>query len=272
MRKIGMVCGLGASLALAGCAGFDVAKAKGMTPKDEAFAKALHAGYVQFGQHEYDERDMGDADRFARRAITAASGQHVDPENLSERNLPPEMVGPLGEARDRLMAALDDGGRTLVPELAAQAQTQFDCWMEEQEENFQVDDIARCRNGFEAAMAEIAKRVKPLPVPPTVLFELGSDKLTSEGRKAIEAIATAYREHQPGSVLVDGHTDRAGTNDRNAALSMRRADAVAKGLKAAGVPDKAVAIEFFGEERPKVQTADNIPEQRNRRVEVLFQR
>ena len=40
------------------------------------------------------------------------------------------------EARTRLMAVLTDDNRKALPAQASLAQTAFDCWMEQQEENF----------------------------------------------------------------------------------------------------------------------------------------
>src|SRR3546814_15175491 len=39
--------------------------------------------------------------------------------------------------------------------------------MEQQEENFQPDDIAACRDRFEAAMAILEEEEAPAPPPPT---------------------------------------------------------------------------------------------------------
>ena len=52
----------------------------------------------------------------------------------------------LSGARSRLIAAFGAGARKRAPKQAAEAQLRFDCWMQEQEENFQPDDIdAPCR-------------------------------------------------------------------------------------------------------------------------------
>ena len=43
----------------------------------------------------------------------------------------------------------------------------YDCWVQEQEENFQPDDIARCRDGFLAAMEEVEAQW-PQPAEPAI--------------------------------------------------------------------------------------------------------
>ncbi len=51
---------------------------------------------------------------------------------------------------------------------AANAQVMFDCWMQEQEENFQPPDIARCRDGFSAAIAAVEATIPFEPIPASV--------------------------------------------------------------------------------------------------------
>ena len=68
-------------------------------------------------------------------------------------------------------AEFADGDYTDSDFFAARAQVMFDCWMQEQEENFQTDHIAACRNRFFAALEEVQKAVEPpapsvLPVQP----------------------------------------------------------------------------------------------------------
>ena len=54
---------------------------------------------------------------------------------------------------ERLTVAMAKGGALKAGKHAAAAQTSFDCWMQEAEENFQPKDIAACRNNFYGAMS-----------------------------------------------------------------------------------------------------------------------
>ncbi len=49
---------------------------------------------------------------------------------------------------------------------------------------------------------------------------------------------------------------------------MRRADAVAAALAAAGIAPRAVATSSRGESEPRVPTADGVREAQNRRAEI----
>ena len=122
--------------------------------KGPAFIQGLRAGYLAEADNEYKDYDFGDYDHFARKTVTSAKGLNVQPDLVSLRELAPEHVDELTAARARLMAGLDGDGRRKAPFAMARAQVAFDCWLEQQEEN-DIDDIARCKAAFEAAMAEV---------------------------------------------------------------------------------------------------------------------
>lgn len=126
-------------------------------PPQSAFLTALSREYTTLGDMERDEYDWPDTSRFYLRAIDAKSGNRVDPEPLEARDLTEADIKLLGPARLRLMEALGQGARALTPDAAARAQAGFDCWMQEQEEGHQPDDIAACRKQFDTAMAEVEK-------------------------------------------------------------------------------------------------------------------
>ena len=70
--------------------------------------------------------------------------------------------------------------------------------------------------------------------------------------------------------IVGGHADRSGTEAYNQGLSEQRARNVARALVARGVPAPALDVQWFGESRPRIQTADGVREPQNRRVEIVF--
>ena len=148
----------GAAVALAGCAGTQLDRARGLEASGSEFTQQLYAGYMARSQSEFSEADYADSDSFALRARRAAGGEDVMPEEISMRGLPAEEEPALSEPRQRPMAALDCGGRDRFPALAADSQVSFDCWMQDQEENFQPDDIASCRDSFNSALADLDRK------------------------------------------------------------------------------------------------------------------
>ncbi len=148
---------------LAGC-GVQLEVAEEAEPKGTDFSKSLYEGYLELSRDEYQEGDYRDSDTFAERAITAAGGAAPQPESLSARTLPADQVSLLAEARDRLLGLLQEGGIERLPQEAAKAQIKFECWMQEQEENRQPDDIAACRTDFFDAMASLETELAPKSV------------------------------------------------------------------------------------------------------------
>jgi outer membrane protein OmpA-like peptidoglycan-associated protein len=109
-----------------------------------------------------------------------------------------------------------------------------------------------------------------------VNFETNSDAIRpgEEPKLAasLELIRAAIAEHQdlgPITLFIAGHTDTRGSADHNLDLSRRRARAIGRWFKshAVGVP---VAYEGFGENSLKVKTADEVDEERNRRVDYVL--
>ncbi len=279
------------ALFVAGCGWGKVDTMKDMTPTGSKFYKALYSEYVKVGDREAKEDDWNNAVKFADRAIKSASGGPVYPEAIEARDLPKNTVGDLTHARNRLTAALIRSGRKKAPKDAAHAQVMFDCWMEEQEENHQPKDIAKCRAAFEKSLAKVQKALKkkkkkkkkrkakampaPKPAPKPekanfiVYFDFDGAKITAKGRAVIGQALSWSKARGPGEISVTGHTDRAGANSYNAKLSERRAEAVADALIDGGV---YVGLLFktgaSGETAPAVATADGKREARNRRVKI----
>ena len=274
-------------LVLVGCdlAGTKLEKAQRVEPKGSTFDVSLYQEYIDLSSSEYNEGDYGDSDNFATRAIQSGTGGTVAPEEISARRLPENKAGELTSARQRLVGALGKGAAEKVPAEAARAQTGFDCWMQEQEENFQPDDIEACRSRFFAALEyiedamkpkPIAKKVEPPAAPPPaselylVYFDLDNAELSEAAKAVLETASSAARKLKGMTVTVSGHTDLAGTADYNMELSKRRAMAVSEVLIKGGVASAAVKAEAFGQTLPAIITADGVAESGNRRVEILL--
>lgn len=278
---------------LAGCgATFDYDALRAADARGPGFSAALGRQYKDFALFETDQMmDWPDAAHFGGKALDATAGSVPEPEKLADWRLPKARVGELTAARARLVAALAGGAGERWPETAAVAQARFDCWIEQQEENWQWDDIAACRDGFHGAIDEIEqaiassdaaarKNLQPAalrtenPVDPTlpraylVLFDFDSDQLTGDGLDAVNAVAEAARDGQGVRIVVSGHADRAGPEPYNEGLSWRRAETLSHALIDAGVSPKLITVNAFGERRPLVATPDGIREPRNRRVEI----
>jgi outer membrane protein OmpA-like peptidoglycan-associated protein len=102
----------------------------------------------------------------------------------------------------------------------------------------------------------------------TLYFQFESDELTAESRALMREILSAVKERFMPEVAVVGHTDTMGTTSANVQLGLKRATTVRNLLVAAGLDSSLIELISHGEGEPIVRTADEIPEPRNRRVEI----
>jgi outer membrane protein OmpA-like peptidoglycan-associated protein len=110
-----------------------------------------------------------------------------------------------------------------------------------------------------------------LPKPPLQFilhFEHDSADLTPESQALLKKVLGMIRDRAPVDISVVGHTDTVGLKGYNYALSMRRARAVATILLGQGVDPSTLEISSHGKDNPLVPTGDQVPEPRNRRVEI----
>jgi len=81
-------------------------------------------------------------------------------------------------------------------------------------------------------------------------------------------VFVTIRDRAPVDISVVGHTDTVGKDDYNSVLSLKRARAVASILRGKGVDPSVLDITSHGKRNPLVPTGDQVPEPRNRRVEI----
>ena len=269
---------------LAACSGPNIAMLKSTPNKGTSFDKGLQAGYTQLAKDEAAEYDFGDADHFGKKAMMAANGQNVLPDRLYERKLPKKYVAELQAAWQKLTLARTHGGKTKAPAALATAQTQYDCWIQEAEEDIQRIDISRCQIGFNAAMAEVneamkskkmmakpaMKKAAPTKESHLVYFSFNSAKLAPSSMIVIRDAAGSIKKGAKATFVI-GHADMSGSDGYNKGLSDRRANAVIAALRKAGVKGSISKV-VVGERDPAVKTKDGMKNGANRRVEIAILR
>jgi len=110
-----------------------------------------------------------------------------------------------------------------------------------------------------------------LPKPPLrfiLYFEHDSADLTPASQALLKKVLETIRDRAPVDVSVVGHTDTVGKKEYNYALSLKRAMAVASILRGKGIDPSILDITSHGKDNPLVPTGDQVPEPRNRRVEI----
>ena len=111
-----------------------------------------------------------------------------------------------------------------------------------------------------------------MPVPPRrfiLYFEPGTTTLTPDSLSLPPSILAAVRERNSRDIRVNGHTDSMGTREFNMRLSLERAGQIRDFLVGEGADPSIIRVFPHGEGNPLVPTPDEVPEPRNRRVEVL---
>lgn len=287
-----------ALVTLGGCTVFssfsDVDALNKVQAQGSPFTQALTAEYRAFANSELkDMFDYPDALHFARKGLAAAAGESVTPEPVGDWNLNAKHARELAGARARLVTALDQGARESNPALAAKAQARFDCWIEQQEENWQDADIDACRNDFNQAMTgleggmkapEAPRLVTPsnefgvdanAPMAPEdamylVFFNWDSAELGTGALNVLDAIAAEVSKNPPAGLNVIGHADTSGPDRYNQRLALKRANAVRDALVSRGVDASMIMVDARGEKELLVPTPDNVREPANRRVNVSF--
>lgn len=262
--------------------GFQVNEARSINVEGKSFNAELAREYKSFARYEADRMlDWIDADYFAAKAIAAAEGKTVAPEMTADWNLDDADAAALAEARTRLVAKLDSGARAQWPDVAARAQANFDCWMEQQEEDWQTRHINACKQAFQTAMATMtptetkvsikAPAFQRIEEGAVVYFDHDVAQVDAKGQRALEALARSLKDDRDIFVTVTGHTDRSGDAAYNQRLSERRAANVSSTLTGLGLTLgdlEELDVEAKGESQPAVATGDGVREPANRRVIV----
>ena len=114
--------------------------------------------------------------------------------------------------------------------------------------------------------------LQPRDEPPAhvVFFDKASLQISASGLATIRQAAIEAKKPGVKSVEITGHTDRAGSDQVNNALSLRRARIVRERLIREGLPAALITARGLGESKPFMQTEDGIGQPENRRAEIVI--
>ncbi|EPY00775.1 OmpA family protein [Magnetospirillum fulvum] len=254
-------------------------------PTGSPFTQALTTDYRTLALYEWGEYDWLAQQIFAKKGLSAAAGTPVPPERLEDWSIAdPAAAADLRVARGHLVALLASDAPRAFPQWSSTAQTQFDCWLHEQHEGWEIERIRECRDGFRATITRIAsaqsKRGQPVadeskaqpqqaaPSSFIVFFDFDQSSLMEDSRRIIATASRAIAATKGAKVKVVGYTDSAGSESYNLALSLRRSKAVEQELVADGIPLDAIRVEGLGESDPLLATPDGVREPQNRRATI----
>lgn len=280
---------------LSGCQ-TNLQKLQKLQPVGVPFSVALTQEYLAFAESEADQYDWSDSSYFAKKGIDIGYGTLRKPEKLEDWDIPKDVLPTLVQARSYLMEVLDSGVTATRPQQAAQAQVMFDCWVEQQEEAWQEDDIQACREGFYNVLDKLYAQMYPsksrdklkedaekarkavsqaakmeAPGPYDIYFGFNKTKLDKNAKEVIYKVIADLRKLPNFQITLNGYADRSGRPAYNMQLSKKRALGVKKMLEDAGVDGKRVTIFAFGETAPRKPTKDGRSSHDNRLVEVVVE-
>ena len=103
-----------------------------------------------------------------------------------------------------------------------------------------------------------------------VLFGFDKSQVSIAAEKQLTELAQILNKYPDTYLLVEGHTDAAGTDEYNMGLSQRRAEAVANVLKQKNISGSRIKTKWYGETQPKYSNDTEEDKAKNRRVELAI--
>lgn len=105
----------------------------------------------------------------------------------------------------------------------------------------------------------------------SMYFSPGDAEIKSRNFALMNKIITGIQYFPESKILISGHTDAVGNEDKNLTLSLRRAQNVQKFLtEVGGIPGNLIESNGFGESKPVANNSKRASREKNRRIEVLI--
>jgi OOP family OmpA-OmpF porin len=237
------------------------------------FNEELKSRYLQLAASRRESLDW-DYFHFREKAEASLLGDVVRPDEVEAHDICVPWQPDALSARGRLVGLLEDGGRFQTPGVAAEAQVDFDCWLDELQAQSQatndcagvgaVSPSSQCKDRLMAALDLIEGDVINETKPYAVFFGSGSTDIDPDGMDVVAKVKRSAELLQPNRIVITGFTDRHGNAEDNKRLAEERARKVAKALIQQGVPASSITVDAWGETVGK----SNLDE--NRRVEITF--
>ena len=113
-----------------------------------------------------------------------------------------------------------------------------------------------------------AQAIKTITLDTTVLFDFDKAEIRDDARPILDEVADKIRMHVNTFVILEGHTDRRGSDEYNEILAEKRARAVGSYLSQRGVGFRHMTFISLGKRELKDVGTSEGSHQKNRRVEI----
>ena len=263
-------------------------------PKND-FSRYLFNEYKEKAEYEANQmHDWNSAKLYSIKALKSTNGVKIKPEKIEYWKISNTKVKELKIAYDNLMAVYDDAINA-DPYNLAKAISSLDCWAEQQEENWQIGDINKCKEDFLNSMHNIYNKIKKdfnknkeknSDIEKTnkksitvitknkekinqqiIYFDFDKSNLSTISINLIKKYIKNNKDNIEEYLIV-GHTDTKGSKKYNIKLSLERAETVKEILINEGILPKKIKILGKGETKLLVETEDEMPHPANRRAEI----
>jgi|GEM_PF-2228738 len=214
-----------------------------------SFNKSLSRGYDLLAQ--YEAYNIGDEAAAARFREKSRLGNKSMPDNPANADVSGKEAKEITVAYGMLMRTIDAYNRSGNGLKLAEAQVNYDCWLERfasKQKSGDQHTAQWCRERFYAAIESLTRAG---PKHFAVYFDVNTAVPDAAAFSIIRQAAAAYaeREEDGWHVRLTGRSDPKGNPEQNMILSMRRALAVRNVLAQNGVDPGKVSIAAVGEKK-----------------------
>ncbi|MEM9059545.1 MAG: OmpA family protein [Pseudomonadota bacterium] len=216
---------------------WDVTRVEALPVNPDPYLGALQEGYLKLAKSEIATHfDWVDGALYLKRAEDAAGGNPSAPLDPEDRGIERPEDDPLRQGADTLRAYIAAPGPMLrAGRQIGEAQVHYDCWVEQLDEGHQTEEIADCREQFQATLQLVMDLAD---LPDNMAVVLPKDGVTG----GVELT------HKSGnSVTLDDAFAAAGVGDKLGDLPVEEGeirDAFAAALGATPPPPKIFEIYF----------------------------
>ena len=103
-----------------------------------------------------------------------------------------------------------------------------------------------------------------------VYFDTNKSDVKGASAVTLDKLADIFNEYPKSNILVEGHTDSAGSEEYNWSLSQQRAESVTQYLISKGISASRFTTKWYGETQPRATNETSEGKAKNRRVELAI--
>ena len=276
------------------CAYFKLKTLDSYEYDDNDIYTLLSKEYKNFAKSElYEMQDELDANYFAYKALIAKNENKIYLENPNDWNIPKHAKDEAVTYYKKITKIMKNVSSDYPVQVSLMI-SGYDCWLEQLEENWQLEDIKNCKLKFlnsyneilnlvanennsankeKVVKTKINKRKKEKKnkekLKVIVYFNYDSFNLTNSELMKLNQVINAANQSKNQSIMIIGHTDTKGSDNYNLILSNKRANFIKKYLQSNKIINN-IYTKGLGETSPLVDTGDNKLEEKNRRAQIII--